>query len=84
MEASYVQVDGDFGQSFLVTWTTVQLLLWTVLLDRNNDIETQGGLADADTAIGIGNAADIIYMSPSMSGLKVGFSKDLDDDGRQT
>jgi hypothetical protein len=78
--ASYVQVDGDFGTIILGDYDDSAASAMDGALGRNNDIETQGGLGNADTAIGIGNDADIIYMSPSMSGLKVGFSKDLDDD----
>ena len=77
--ASYIQVDGDFGTVILGDYDDSAASAMDGALGRNNDIETQGGLADADTAIGIGNAADIIYMSPSISGLKVGFSKDLAD-----
>ena len=77
--ASYVQVDGDFGTIILGDYDDSAASAMDGALGRNNDIETQGGLADADTAIGIGNAADIIYMSPKLSGFQIGFSKDLDD-----
>ena len=77
--ASYVQVDGDFGTIILGDYDDSAASAMDGALGRNNDIETQGGLGNADTAIGIGADADIIYMTPSISGLKVGFSKDLDD-----
>jgi len=77
--ASYVQVDGDFGTLILGDYDDSAASAMDGALGRNNDIETQGGLGDADTAIGIGNSADIIYMTPSISGFKAGFSKDLLD-----
>lgn len=79
MEAAYVQVEGDFGKIVFGDMDDSAASAMDGALGRNNDIETQGGLGDADTAIGIGAAADITYMSPSISGLQVGFSKDLTD-----
>ncbi|MFL2844814.1 MAG: porin [Candidatus Puniceispirillaceae bacterium] len=78
-EAAYVRVEGDFGQITLGDMDDSAASAMDGALGRNNDIETQGGLGDADTAIGIGAAADITWMSPSMSGFKVGVSKDLND-----
>ena len=78
-EAAYVQVEGDFGRIVFGDMDDSAASAMDGALGRNNDIETQGGLADADTAIGIGAAADITYMSPSLSGFQVGFSKDLTD-----
>ena len=79
MEAAYIQVEGDFGTVIFGDYDDSAASAMDGALGRNNDIETQGGLADADTAIGIGAAADITYMSPNISGLQVGFSKDLTD-----
>ena len=76
--ASYIQVDGDFGTIVLGDYDDSAATAMDGALGRNNDIETQGGLGGADTALtGIG--ADIIYMSPSISGFKIGMSKDLTD-----
>ena len=76
--ASYIQVDGDFGTIVLGDYDDTAATAMDGALGRNNDIETQGGLGGADTALtGIG--ADIIYMSPSISGFKIGVSKDLTD-----
>jgi hypothetical protein len=76
--ASYIQVDGDFGTIVLGDYDDSAASAMDGALGRNNDIETQLGLGDADTAIGI-TGADIIWMSPSLSGFKIGLSKDLDD-----
>jgi hypothetical protein len=76
--ASYIQVDGDFGTIVLGDYDDSAASAMDGALGRNNDIETQLGLGDADTAIGIAGA-DIIWMSPSLSGFKIGLSKDLDD-----
>jgi hypothetical protein len=76
--ASYIQVDGDFGTIVLGDYDDSAASAMDGALGRNNDIETQLGLGDADTAIGI-SGADIIWMSPSLSGFKIGLSKDLDD-----
>ena len=76
--ASYIQIDGDFGTIVLGDYDDSAGTAMDGALGRNNDIETQGGLGGADTALtGIG--ADIIYMSPSISGFKIGVSKDLTD-----
>ncbi len=79
MEAAYIQVEGDFGTVIFGDFDDSAASAMDGALGRNNDIETQGGLGDSDTAIGIGAAADITYMSPNISGLQVGFSKDLTD-----
>ena len=78
-EAAYISVEGDFGKIVLGDMDDSAASAMDGALGRNNDIETQGGLGDADTAIGIGAAADITWMSPSMSGFMVGVSKDLND-----
>ena len=78
-EAAYVSAEGDFGKIILGDYDDSAASAMDGALGRNNDIETQGGLGDADTAIGIGAAADITYMSPNLSGFQVGFSKDLND-----
>jgi hypothetical protein len=78
-EAAYIQVEGDFGRIVFGDMDDSAASAMDGALGRNNDIETQGGLADADTAIGIGAAADITYFSPSISGFQIGFSKDLTD-----
>ena len=78
-EANYVQVDGDFGTIILGNMDDSAASAMDGALGRNNDIETQVSLGDADTAIGIGSSADITWMSPSLSGFKIGLSKDLDD-----
>ena len=76
--ASYVQVDGDFGTIILGDYDDSAATAMDGALGRNNDIESQVGFGGADTALsGIG--ADIIYMSPSISGFKIGVSKDLTD-----
>ena len=67
-EAAYISVEGDFGKIVLGDMDDSAASAMDGALGRNNDIETQGGLGDADTAIGIGAAADITWMSPSMSG----------------
>jgi len=84
---NYVQVDGDFGTVYLgnVDGNSAASLM-DGALGRNKDIEGQGGLGSeathsgtADTAVFLNGGADIIYMSPSVGGLKVGFSADLTD-----
>jgi hypothetical protein len=79
MEAAYIRVDGDFGSIILGDYDDSAATAMDGALGQNNDIETQGGVTGADTAVGIGNAADIIFMSPSMSGFQIGLSKDLND-----
>ena len=83
-EAAYISVEGDFGKIVLGDMDDSAASAMDGALGRNNDIETQGGLGDADTAIGIGAAADITWMSPSMSGFMVGVSKDLNDADNST
>ncbi|MDC1118623.1 porin [Alphaproteobacteria bacterium] len=76
--ASYIQADGDFGTIVLGDYDDSAATAMDGALGRNNDIESQVGFGGADTALsGIG--ADIIYMSPSISGFKIGVSKDLTD-----
>jgi len=76
--ASYIQADGDFGTIILGDYDDSAATAMDGALGRNNDIESQLGFGGADTALtAIG--ADIIYMSPSISGFKVGVSKDLTD-----
>jgi hypothetical protein len=76
--ASYIQADGDFGTIILGDYDDSAATAMDGALGRNNDIESQMGFGGADTALtAIG--ADIIYMSPSISGFKVGVSKDLSD-----
>ena len=72
MEAAYVQVEGDFGRIIFGDFDDSAASAMDGALGRNNDIETQGGLGDADTAIGIAAAADITWMSRDMAGFKVG------------
>ncbi|MGB2099386.1 MAG: porin [Candidatus Puniceispirillaceae bacterium] len=84
---NYVQVGGDFGTVYLgnVDGNSAASLM-DGALGRNKDIETQGGLGSeatnngtADTAVFLDGGADIIYMSPSVGGLQIGFSADLTD-----
>ena len=84
---NYVRVDGDFGTVYLgnVDGNSAASLM-DGALGRNKDIETQGGLGSettnngtADTAVFLDGGADIIYMSPSVGGLQIGFSADLTD-----
>jgi hypothetical protein len=84
---NYVQVDGDFGTVYLgnVDGNSAASLM-DGALGRNKDIEGQGGLGSeatnngtSDTAVFLDGGADIIYMSPSVGGLKIGMSADLTD-----
>jgi hypothetical protein len=84
---NYIQVDGDFGKVYLgnVDGNSAASLM-DGALGRNKDIEGQGGLGSetsdagtADTAVFLDGGADIIYMSPSVGGLQIGFSADLTD-----
>jgi len=86
-QENYVRVDGDFGSVILgnVDGNSAASLM-DGALGRNKDIETQGGLGSeathsgtADTAVFLDGGADIIYMSPSVGGLQIGFSADLTD-----
>jgi hypothetical protein len=81
---SYIQVDGDFGTIILGDRDDSAATMMDGALGNNNDIETQGGITGANTTVGIGNTADIIFMSPSVSGLQVGLSKDLTDQDSST
>jgi len=87
IENNYIQVTGDFGTVYLgdVDGNSAASLM-DGALGRNKDIETQGGLGSetvnsgtADTAVFLDGGADIIYMSPSVGGLQIGFSADLTD-----
>jgi len=84
---NYIQVDGDFGTVYLgnVDGNSAASLM-DGALGRNKDIEGQLGFGGqttdggtADTAVFLEGGADIIYMSPSVGGLQIGFSADLTD-----
>jgi hypothetical protein len=78
-ESAYIQVEGEFGRIVFGDMADSAASSMDGALGRNNDIETNGGLGDADTAIGAAGT-DIAWFSPSMSGFQIGVSKDLDDD----
>jgi hypothetical protein len=87
LDSNHIKVDGDFGTVYLgdVDGNSAASLL-DGALGRNRDIEGQGGAGTeathsgtADTAVFLEGVADIIYMSPSMGGLKIGLSADLTD-----
>jgi hypothetical protein len=87
IENNYIQVTGDFGTVYLgdVDGNSAASLM-DGALGRNKDIETQIGLGTeathggtADTAVFLDGGADIIYMSPAVGGLQIGFSADLTD-----
>jgi len=80
IENNYVEVTGDFGKLILgdVDGNSAASLM-DGALGRNKDIETQSALGAADTAVFLDGGADIIYMSPSVGGLQIGFSADLTD-----
>ena len=87
IEENYVRMDGDFGSVILgdVDGNGAASLM-DGALGRNKDIETQGGLGSeathsgtADTAVFLDGGADLIYMSPSVGGLQIGFGADLTD-----
>jgi len=78
-EANYISVAGDFGTIILGDYDDSAATAMDGALGANNDIETQGGNTGASTVSGIGGDADIIWMSPSMSGFQIGLSKDLND-----
>ena len=87
IENNYIQVTGDFGTVYLgdVDGNSAASLM-DGALGRNKDIEGQLGAGGqttdsgtADTAIFLDGGADIIYMSPSVGGLQVGFGADLTD-----
>jgi hypothetical protein len=87
LDSNHIKVDGDFGTVYLgdVDGNGASSLM-DGALGRNKDIEGQLGAAGqttdggtADTAIFLSGGADIIYMSPSVGGLQVGFGADLTD-----
>jgi hypothetical protein len=87
IENNYVNIDGDVGTLYLgdVDGNSAASLM-DGALGRNKDIEGQGGLGSeasnngsADTAVFLDGGADIIFMSPSMGGLKIGLGADLTD-----
>ena len=87
LDSNHIKVDGDFGTVYLgdVDGNSAASLM-DGALGRNKDIEGQLGAAGqatdggtADTAIFLSGGADIIYMSPSVGGLQVGFGADLTD-----
>jgi hypothetical protein len=78
-EAAYIQVDGEFGTIILGDYDDSMATTLDGALGRNNDIETQVSLGDADTEVGIGSDADIHFISPKIGGLQIGLSKDLTD-----
>ena len=78
VEASYIKAEGDFGTIYLGDIDDSAVGAMDGALGQNNDIETQLGVGDASTAIGI-TGADIVYMSPKMGGFQIGMSKDLTD-----
>jgi hypothetical protein len=79
-ENVYIQASGDFGTLYLgdVDGNSA-ISLMDGALGRNKDIETDQGMGTADTAIFLDGQADIIYMTPSFGGLKLGFGVDLTD-----
>jgi len=79
MESAYVKVGGDFGTIILGDMDDSAATSMDGALGNNNDIETQVGLGDASTTVGIGGTADITYMSPNISGFQLGLSKDVTD-----
>jgi len=87
LDSNHIKVNGDFGTVYLgdVDGNGASSLM-DGALGRNKDIEGQLGAAGqdtdggtADTAIFLDGGADIIYMSPSVGGLQVGFGADLTD-----
>ena len=87
LDSNHIKVDGDFGTVYLgdVDGNSAASLM-DGALGRNKDIEGQlgaGGQATdggtADTAVFLDGGADIIYMSPAVGGLQIGFSADLTD-----
>ena len=92
LDSNHIKVDGDFGTVYLgdVDGNGASSLM-DGALGRNKDIEGQGGLGSeathsgtADTAVFLDGGADIIYMSPSVGGLQIGFSADLTDSDAST
>ena len=85
-EANYIQVDGDFGSIILGDYddsaaSAMDGALGAVTTTSKLKVDT---LATQTQLSGIGGAADITWMSPSLSGFKVGVSKDLTDSMTQT
>jgi len=87
LDSNHIKVNGDFGTVYLgdVDGNSASSLM-DGSLGRNKDIEGQLGAGGqtsdggtADTAIFLDGGADIIYMSPSVGGLQVGFGADLTD-----
>jgi hypothetical protein len=87
LDSNHIKVDGDFGTVYLgdVDGNSASSLM-DGALGRNKDIEGQLGAGGqttdsgtADTAIFLDGGADIIYMSPSVGGLQIGFGADLTD-----
>jgi hypothetical protein len=87
LDSNHIKVDGDFGTVYLgdVDGNGASSLM-DGALGRNKDIEGQLGAGGqttdsgtADTAIFLDGGADIIYMSPSVGGLQIGFGADLTD-----
>ena len=87
IEENYISAVGDFGTLYMgdIDGNGAASLM-DGALGRNKDIDTQGGLGSeathsgsADTAVFLDGGADIIYMSPSVGGLQIGFSADLTD-----
>ena len=87
LDSNHIKVDGDFGTVYLgdVDGNSAASLM-DGALGRNKDIEGQGGLGSeathngtADTAVFLDGGADIIYMTPSIGGLKLGIGADLTD-----
>jgi len=92
LDSNHIKVDGDFGTVYLgdVDGNSAASLM-DGALGRNKDIEGQLGAAGqatdggtADTAVFLDGGADIIYMSPSVGGLQIGFSADLTDSDAST
>ena len=79
-ESAYIQVEGTFGRVVFGDMADSAASSMDGALGRNNDIETNGGLGDADTAIGAAGT-DIAWFSNKemLSGFQVGVAKDLDD-----
>jgi len=80
IEENYISAAGDFGTLYMgdVDGNGAASLM-DGALGRNKDIETQGGLGASDTAVFLDGGADIIYMSPKVGGLQIGFGADLTD-----
>ena len=77
-ESAYIQVEGNFGRIVFGDMADSAASSMDGALGRNNDIETNGGLGDADTAIGAAGT-DIAWFSKPMAGFQVGVAKDLTD-----